>query len=590
MRPRHLAALAVAALTLLSGCSLGDEPPAALAAPGAKSGGVLTVAIGRPGSIDPTNAYEPNGRLVVSTMCDTLLQQDPSTGELRGALAETFQTAETGSRFIVRLRDDLRFSNGTKVTADDVKVTLSRLASRDFASFRQDLMVLVGGFQTVSGAVETDNAEWRERLGGIRIIDARSLEIALWGTTSGSTTRLRMADYLRVLTDAATSPVPRALVEGDPESLEKDPVCVGPYRLAAPWDGVAKQIRLVRNPHYRGHNPTLTGGGRGYADEIVFRVYDTPAARLAAWRKGEVQVAPLELSQAQQLRTTSPDAVQVGTGPSVQFVGTPTTGRYADPRVRAALSLALDRTALSSSAFAGLAEPATGFLSPALGEGLFQKDACDLTEATLPEWAERKTAATGIAVTPAAANPAGARALLSKAGLSLAGQPLDLRYNDEGRNPALARAVADMWRTHLGLRVRLVPMPWKDYLAMATSPAGFDSAFLESWAPNYPGPDQYVAPLFTGGGVGKDNWNHWNDPSYDTGLARYTRAVEEPEDLAVSYRGVERFLCSQVPLIPVLFGKHATAVDTTTLATAREGWLHHSTGTVLLREVYRKAQ
>lgn len=548
---------------------------------------MLTVAIGRPGSIDPTNAYEPNGRLVVTTLCDTLLQQDPTSGDLRGSLAETFQITDTGSRFIVRLRDDLRFSNGQKVTADDVAATLSRLASRDFASFRQDLMVLIGGFQTVSGAVETDNAEWRERLGGIRLIDARSFEIGLWASGRSSNVSLRMADYLRVLTDAATSPLPRRLIQDDPESLEHDPVCVGPYKLAAPWNGVARQIRLVRNPHYKGYNPALTAGGRGYADEIVFRIYDTPAARLAAWRKGEVQVAPLEPAQARQVPLAG---LQVGTGPMVQFVGTPTTGRYADPRVRAALSLALDRTRLARSVFGGLAEPATGFLPPTLGEALFQQSACDLTRGTLPEGAGRDLAATNIAVTPATTDRAGAQSLLAQARVTLTGQRLDLRYNDEGRNPALARAVAAQWRSALGLVVRLVPMPWKDYLALATSSAGLDSAFLVSWAPNYPGPDQYVAPLFTGAGVGKDNWNHWNDPAYDTQLARYVRAAEEPEDLAVSYRGVERFLCSQLPLIPVLFGRHATAVDTTTLATARDGWLHRSTGAVLLREIYRKGQ
>lgn len=567
------------AVGLAAGCSLNESPPVATAAPGAASGGVLTVAIGRPGSIDPTNVYEPNGQLVVQTMCESLLQQDPSTGHLRGALAETFTTTETGSRFIIRLRDGLRFSNGEAMTSDDVAATLTRLASRDFASARQDLVALVGGFEFVSGAVESKNDDDRARLEGVRVIDSRSLEIRLRG---------RMGDYIRILAEAVTSPLPRKLIQDAPESLERNPVCVGPYRLAAPWDGQASQIKLVRNQHYDRGNPAYTDGGRGYADEVVFKIFPTPAARLAAWQARKVDVAPLLGQQAARLPATA--SLQVGPGPSVQFVGVPTTGRFSDPRTRAALSLALDRQAISASVFGGLASPATGYLSPALGDKVFQPNACDLRKPTQGAGRGLAFPVTGVNLTPSRADLVASRRLLAQARVELRGQTLSFRYNNEGRNPALARTIAATWQKAFGLKVRLVPMPWRDYLAMATGTTGFDGAFLESWTPDYPGPEQYIGPLFTAAGVGEDNWSRWNNPAFDTELARIVRAQEEPEDLAVSYRSSERFLCSNVPLIPLVFGKTAALVNTARWGTASNAWLHHSTGTIMLREIYRKDQ
>src|SRR4051812_47906903 len=83
-------ALAVAlAAASLSACSLTSEKVGAAPAPpsGATRGGVLKVGITPPGGIDPTNAYEPAGKLVSTTMCDTAVALDPATGQVREALA-----------------------------------------------------------------------------------------------------------------------------------------------------------------------------------------------------------------------------------------------------------------------------------------------------------------------------------------------------------------------------------------------------------------------------------------------------------------------------------------------------------------------
>ena len=92
----------VAGLCLVMGACTAATPRSARPAPAnARRGGVLRVAITRPGSIEPGNAYEPSGALVVRTMCDTLISIDPETGALRPALAESWIVSDQGARFTV---------------------------------------------------------------------------------------------------------------------------------------------------------------------------------------------------------------------------------------------------------------------------------------------------------------------------------------------------------------------------------------------------------------------------------------------------------------------------------------------------------
>ena len=175
---RRGAVLLASALSLAACTSDGD--PVLKAAPdGAQAGGVLRVATTKPGSVDPGNVYEPVGALVTRTLCTPLLATDPETGEIVPSIVSSYVVADGGASLSLRLRDDVVFSDGTRLTAEDVAFTLSRIASADFAGTSAELLEPIDGYGEVHGDIPTDEDVDRRRLRGVRVGDKVTVQISL---------------------------------------------------------------------------------------------------------------------------------------------------------------------------------------------------------------------------------------------------------------------------------------------------------------------------------------------------------------------------------------------------------------------------
>jgi ABC-type transport system substrate-binding protein len=540
-------ALSLAVLVALTGCTAGAAPELRPAADAAVTGGVLRVGITQPGSVDPGNDYEPMGDLVLRTMCDPLIAADPRTGELEPALVQSWVVSDSGQRLVLRLRKGLRFSDGSPLTADDLVYSLSRIASADYASAAASQLSDIAGYDEVHGDAEADHDIDRRRMRGVHALDDQSVEITLVR---------RRADFLRVLTNRLVSPVPRSSATADPIAFARRPVCAGPYALDAPFAPGDRTLRLHRVDGYRGADSTLTRGGAGYVDAIEFRVYADAAAAAAAQRKGEVDVAPA--------RPADRTDVQSGPGPLVEYLGLPSgTGPVFDQvGVRRALAMALDRQALVDAIFPGTRVPATGFLPPTTLP-VFHADACG----------DRL---------PVRGDPVGARRELSAAGVDLTNVDVPLYVNDDGRNLALARAVAAQWKAAFGLTVRPRVSDFDTFLRRGTSSKGFDAPFRFSWATPYADPDGSLYPLFSSDRIGRDNMARFSDATIDRALVRQAREAVDADDRQVEYRRVERLLCEAMPMIPLTFSLSRYLV-----APRISGSLiDRTSGQLVLREAY----
>ena len=535
-------------LAALVGCTSTDIGRLRPASDDAQVGGLLRVGITRPGTVDPGNDYEPTGDVVVRTMCDPLIATDPRTGELKPGLAQSWVVSDSGARLVLRLRKGLRFSDGTELTADDVAYSLSRIASADYASAAAAQLADIDGFDEVHGDAEADHDIDRRRLRGVRVVDSSSVEISLTRNNG---------DFLRLLTSRLVSPVPRASATTDPTAFARRPVCSGPYALDAPFAPGDRTLRLHRVEAYRGADTTLSRGGAGYADAIEFRVYDDVAAASAAQRKGEVDVAPALPTDAQ---------VQSGPAPLVEYVGLPTaTGPVFDKSaVRRALARALDRQALVDAVFPGTRTPATGFLPPTTAP-VFRRNAC-------PDQL------------PVRGDVAGARRELAAAQVDLSSVDLPMYVNDDGRNVALARAVAAQWKAAFGLTVRPRVSDFDTFLRRASSTQGFDAPFRFSWATPYADPDGALYPLFSSDRIGRDNVARFSDPTVDRALVRQAREAVEAADRQVEYRRIEQLLCNAMPMIPVTFSLSRYLV--TPKVRSAGTLVDRSTGQLVLREAY----
>lgn len=512
---------------------------------GARTGGGLRVAITAPDGIDPTGAHEPAGELITRTMCDQLIAFDPVTGEPVPSIAASWTVSNGGKSLFVRLRPGARFSDGTPLTAEDVRFTLSRLANERFASPSASLLETVGGYGFVHGEIDTRDEHLRQSLSGVTLVDTHTLSIGLIEARG---------DLFRALAHPATSPVPRARVEADPAAFARAPVCSGPYALrASPAAGAP--IVLQRVAGYVGANASLSRGGAGYADEIAFSVHATREVAVAAFRAGTVDVAPVP---EPDLRA-APAGARVRVLPSLQteFIGLPTTKPpFNDARVRVALGRALDRAAIARTVYGDRREPASTFLPGALDPG---------------------------AACAAETSVAGARALLRAAGVDLATIKVAFTYNDEFANRAVVTEIARQWRA-LGLKITTAPMSWEKYRSLATRPQGFDGVFRFGWEPPYPSAERIIAPLFTVNGIGRDNWSLYSSRDLNDAL-REMREAEEDRDRAREVRRAHEILCDDMPMIPVVAGARAFLIRDA-VGSAVGAYGDAMSAQLLLRELY----
>lgn len=235
-------------------------------------------------------------------------------------LAESADISDDGLEVTITLRSGLTYSDGSSVKAEDIKTAFERQVDDGLAA---------SYFATMDSVEVVDDTH--------AIIHMKTPD----------------PDVLMWLTGRALPINPTALVESDPDYF-LHPVSAGPYVVDdwTPGDSVAT---LVENPKYWA-GPMMT-------KEIdIVGVPDISSLVL--------QVASGDIDYAWDIPAASlstlPDTVNVTTGPNGGYnylaVNMAKGNAFSDPRVRKAMSLAIDRKAIAEQAFQGMVPVATSFL------------------------------------------------------------------------------------------------------------------------------------------------------------------------------------------------------------------------------------
>ena len=230
---------------------------------------------------------------------------------VRPALVSSWSNAD-GRTWTLRLREGVRFSDGTPLTADDVTASLRAAIERPFPT---------GAF-----------------LGAIRSVETVSpLEVRI-------TTREECPSLPSYLT--AGFVLSRAALAQTPIP----PLGTGPYSFAAREPG--RSLTLRRNPY---HEP------RAAFDEIRLLVVPDARERVAALLAGDADIAEaVPLDSVDALSRSESITVIARPGIRVLYLA-PRVDRppFDDPRAREALDLAIDRDELNARVYGGRAVPAS---------------------------------------------------------------------------------------------------------------------------------------------------------------------------------------------------------------------------------------
>jgi peptide/nickel transport system substrate-binding protein len=227
---------------------------------------------------------------------------------------------DTKTRLEITLRDDILFHDGSKLTMEDVKYSLSERP-------KADKKLLVGGMLNTLVDVE---------------IQSPTQGVLVFGRATPTA-----PIYLAFL---AVYVVPKAyMTQVGMDGFNAKPIGSGPYRMVEHQRG--SRIVLEAFDKYWGEKPSIK--------QVTFQIVPEPSARVALIESGRVGMATqLPLREVQRLSGKTGVVTKIYPVSDVYMFRIPSYVKpFDDDRVRAALHLSIDKAALSKAFYGGVAKP-----------------------------------------------------------------------------------------------------------------------------------------------------------------------------------------------------------------------------------------
>jgi oligopeptide transport system substrate-binding protein len=412
-------------------------------------------------------------------------------GEPYPSLAASWKISDDGKTYTFTLRDGLRFSDGTPLTAEDVRRSWLRILDPATRSTAPDVLSVIDGAEELLAGGPADGV-------GIQAPDRLTLVVKL----------RHPASYFPAITatPAAFVVPPDADASPDWQSVENF-VGSGPY-VASSLDD--QQLVLRANREYVAGPPPI-----GEVDWLI----SVESDEVAAYADEQVDLASVGPFAASWM-AYDPDfgpALHEGASLSVQYLGFDTSRPpFDDPKVRQAFALALDRERLVPLAEGNGGIPASSIVPPALWPD------------GLPDDFGR--------------DPQRARHLLDDAGYVDRDDLGLITIGDEGLGVGPA---VQTWRDQLGARITVESRDFNDFLTSIESDP--PQIFTINWIADYPSPYALYSLLLLPNAA--SNYGAWKDQQFVDLLQAASSAPDEAGQ-AAAYADVDAYVDAQVPLIP----------------------------------------
>ncbi|MFR8227771.1 MAG: peptide ABC transporter substrate-binding protein [Lachnospirales bacterium] len=527
MKKRLVSAIlaSVMAMSLLTGCGGGQDAAGdtTAAANGAQpagdaakpEGNVLRyVMSGEPETLDPNMNNYASSSNVLLNLFTGLYQYSADGSGVEPACAESYTVSDDGLTYTFKLKEGLKWSDGSPLTAADFEYSWKRELKQETASTAAwQLYYIKNGEAYNNGQCEADEV-------GVKAIDDTTLEVVLNNPTP----------YFVNLTAANNfAPVKKEAVEGAEvwtKSAETY-VCNGPFMMGEikPQEGYT----LVKNPNYVFADTVALDGV-----EMIF--IEQAEAALSAYNAGDVDAMSGGSIETQAM-TQYDGSEELH---SYDLIGTSyydfnCEKEYMTKEVRKALSMAITRDTINQVAVPSKPKSAYAFVP----YGIPYADETD----------DFRTKVGNNLVTE---DVEAAKQLLADAGYPNGeGLPtLQLIITNTKENKDKAQILQALWKENLGVNVEIVTFESKVYWDEHAA-GNFDIAF-DGWTGDYPDPNTNLS-IFNKSRMEKEC--RWRSEE----ALRYNDLLEEAATLADNNKRMELFvemeqiLMDEMPVMPIYF-------------------------------------
>ena len=457
----------------------------------------FTVQLGpNPETLDPALNAAVDGGNTLITIEEPLLIIDENN-EIQPGQAESYEVSDDGLVWTFHLRDGLKWSDGSDLTAADFEYSFKRLACPDTAApYAETVVGMIDGYQDAIGNPDAD---------GNTTTDPDWDALNVHASEDGKTLTIQLAypcSYFdKLCAFAAMSPVQQATVEANGDAWCTQPdtfVCNGPYMITD-WIP-SERIVLSKNPNYVGG----WDSSKIVSDTITLLLLEDSSASYAAYNSGEAQLIKDVPTDEIPSLTKAEDGgdFYVDTILGTYYISLNDQKEpFTDPKVRKALSLAIDRDYVANTIMQGTYTPAYNLVGPGIVDenGMFYDNAnggktyiSDDYDANLEE----------------------AKQLLADAGYPNGeGFPtIEYSTNDAGYHTPVAEYVQQAWG-ELGITVNINKVEWASFLPMRR--AGDYDVSRNGWVMDYNDPSNMIELFTTTNG---NNDGKYSNPEFDAAI------------------------------------------------------------------------
>lgn len=463
-----------------------------------------------PESLDPHLVSGVPEHRIMMGIYEGLVTPDPETATAMPGVAESWDISSDGTVYTFHLRDDAVWSDGTPITADQIVDSWIRVldpnTAAPYAWFPSMFIKGAGDFN--AGEADASSV-------AVEALDDRTFRFETVGP---------LPYTLDALAHYSFAIVPIHAIEefGSEWTLPENHVGNGPYVL----DEWSPQERIVLTP-----NPTYWNAEKVQLDRVVFLPVDDNNTAHNMYLNGEMDWStdiPVAQIETVQLRDDFQVSPYLGT---YYYVFNNGREPLNDPRVRKALTMAIDRELLVETVTKAGEIPAFSMVP-------------DMTGYPAIDGFEEDIAA--------------AQDLLADAGFPNGdGFPqLTLLYNTNDNHKAIGEFIQQQWLENLNVDITLENQEWATYLANRRAHQ-FDIA-RAGWIGDYQDPNTFLDMFITGGAM---NGGQYSNAEYDRLIEEAARMPAGRARFDTLREAENTFIAEDMGVMPIYYYVNKDMID-----------------------------